>query len=122
MGHTVFVVEDDATVLRLVSVTLRAYGYDAITSSNAEGALEKLPDEMPDVIICDVQLPGMNGAQFTDLVKAAPLLTDTPVILMSAHDEPQQHAAQAFVSKPFDSLEMVRLVEELASALPGSTR
>jgi CheY-like chemotaxis protein len=52
MGHTVFVVEDNPTVLTMLSLALRASGHLAVLSSDAESALAKLPDEMPDVIIC----------------------------------------------------------------------
>jgi CheY-like chemotaxis protein len=57
----------------------------------------------------------MNGSEFAGLLKSAPPLADTPVILMSAYDEPRKHAAQAFVSKPFDPIDLINLVEELAS-------
>jgi CheY-like chemotaxis protein len=58
----------------------------------------------------------MNGADFTQTIKSSPSLADTPVILMSAYDEPRGHAADVFVSKPFDPIEVVQLVEVLASS------
>jgi CheY-like chemotaxis protein len=115
MRNRVLVVEDDPSLLMMLNVTLRSSGHAVVLSSDAERALERLPDESPDVILCDVNLPGMKGTQFTELVKSDPLLADTPVVLMSAYDEPQAHAADAFVSKPFDPIEVTELVEELAS-------
>jgi len=58
----------------------------------------------------------VNGAELTQLLKSAPLLADTPVILMIDDDEPRGHAADVFVSKPFDPIEVVQLVEVLASS------
>ena len=58
----------------------------------------------------------MNGAELTQLLKSAPLLADTPVILIIDDDEPRGHAADAFDSKPFDPIEVVQLVEVLASS------
>ncbi|TMF08762.1 MAG: response regulator [Chloroflexi bacterium] len=115
MQNTVLVVEDDPSLLMMLSVTLRSSGHTVVLSSDAELALETLPEESPDVILCDVNLPGMKGTEFTEIVKAAPHLADTPVVLMSAYDEPRNHAADAFVSKPFDPIEVTELVEELAS-------
>jgi CheY-like chemotaxis protein len=115
MGNTVLVVEDDSAVLTMLSVALRATGHSTALSCDAESALARLPDEDPDLILCDVNLPGMNGTEFTQIVKSAPLLADIPVVLMSAYKEPRKHAADAFVSKPFDPFELTQLVEELAS-------
>ena len=114
MGNTVLVLEDDPSLLMMLSVTLRSSGHEVVLSSDAELALETLPEESPDVILCDVNLPGMKGTEFTEIVKSTPLLADTPVVLMSAYDEPREHAADAFVSKPFDPIEVTELVEELA--------
>ena len=114
MGNTVLVVEDDPSLLMMLSVTLRSSGHEVVLSSDAELALETLPEESPDVILCDVNLPGMKGTEFTEIVKSTPLLADTPVVLMSAYDEPTSHAADRFVSKPFDPIEVTELVEELA--------
>jgi len=116
MDNTVLVVEDDPTVLTMLAFALRSSGYATLLRSDAESALEGLPDEKPNVILCDVNLPGMNGADFTQTIKSSPSLADTPVILMSAYDEPRGHAADVFVSKPFDPIEVVQLVEVLASS------
>ena len=113
--NTVLVVEDDSAVLMMLGAALKSTGHSTVLIDDAERALEVLPDENPDVILCDLRLPGMNGAEFAAIVKSAPVLADIPVILMSAYDEPKGHAADAFVSKPFDPFDVVQLVEELAS-------
>ncbi len=115
MGNTVLVLEDDPSLLMMLSVTLRSSGHEVVLSSDAELALETLPEESPDVILCDVNLAGMKGTEFTEIVKSTPHLADTPVVLMSAYDEPESHAADVFVSKPLDPIEVTELVEELAS-------
>jgi len=88
------VVEDDPTLLSMLAFALRASGHTPLLKSDAVTTLEELPDEAPDVILCDVHLPGMNGAEITQLLRSAPLLADT---------------------KPFGPMEVVELVEELAS-------
>ena len=93
MDNTVLVIEDDPKVLTMLAFALRSSGHATLLYSDAESALEGLPDEKPNVILCDVNLPGMNGADFTQTLKSSPSLADTPVILMSAYDEPRRHAA-----------------------------
>jgi CheY-like chemotaxis protein len=112
MSNTVLVVEDDSAVLNILGIALRSTGHSTVLSSDAESALERLPDKSPDIILCDVNLPGMNGAEFTMAIKSSQLLADTPVILMSAYDEPKDHGADAFVRKPFDPVEVIQLVDE----------
>jgi len=109
------VVEDDPTLLSMLAFALRASGHTPLLKSDAVTTLEELPDEAPDVILCDVHLPGMNGAEITQLLRSAPLLADTPVILISDDDEPFEHTADTLVTKPFGPMEVVELVEELAS-------
>lgn len=73
MGNTVLVVEDYPTLLSMLAYALRASGHTPLLKSDATTALEELPDEAPDVILCDVHLPGVIGAEFTLLLKSAPL-------------------------------------------------
>jgi CheY-like chemotaxis protein len=114
--NTVVVVEDDSAIITMLTIALGFTGDSTVLSvKDAESALDRLSNEKPEVILCDVKLPGMSGAEFTDIVKSAPALSSTPVILMSAHGEPEHHAADAFVSKPFDPYELAQLVEELAA-------
>src|SRR5439155_23396351 len=104
MQNTVMVVEDDPSLLMMLSVTLRSSGHPVVLSSDAELALETLPEESPDDILCDVNLPGMKATEFTAVVKAAPHLADPPGVLVSAYDEPRTRAADACGSKPFDPI------------------
>jgi CheY-like chemotaxis protein len=55
----------------------------------------------------------MDGAAFVEVVRSSDL-ANTPVILMSAYEEPEQHSAHTFLRKPFDPFEVVQLVEAMA--------
>jgi two-component system phosphate regulon response regulator PhoB len=112
MNATVLVVEDDPAMQRLLASVLQDSAIEPVLLSNAEDALRRLPQDLPNLILCDLNLPGMNGAAFIEALRASDL-AKTPVILMSAHDEPPQHSANLFVSKPFDPFVVVDLVEEM---------
>jgi len=99
---TCLVVEDEAPILRLVTLVLREMGFDALGAPDAESALQTLDSIKPDLIITDVRLPGMNGNELARQLRADPELAATPIILMSAFGEPPDHNGDAFLAKPFD--------------------
>ena len=72
MGTKVLVVEDNPSLLNMLGLTFRSSGYSTVLCPNAEAVLERVHNERPDAIICDVNLPGMAGTQFTDFVKLRP--------------------------------------------------
>jgi CheY-like chemotaxis protein len=113
LGVTGMVVEDDAATRRLLGYVLQTNDFQAILLDNAEDALERLPDEQPDVIVCDADLPGMDGRDFIQVLRSANLAA-APVILLNGNHE--QDSADAFLEKPFDPLELAQLVERLSSS------
>jgi two-component system phosphate regulon response regulator PhoB len=115
VGAIVLVVEDDPALRRLLGYILETNGLTPVLLGNAEDALERLPDEHPDVIICDVNLPGMQGTEFVEILRSGDLAA-TPVVLMSAYGEPEQHSADMYVGKPFEPFELAQLVERLSSS------
>ena len=114
----VLVVDDDADLLRLLSMRLAAAGYRVSGVDSAERALASLALERPQLVISDVQLPGIDGLQLFERIRDAhPAL---PVILLTAHGSiPDAVAATAqgvftYLTKPFDGKQ---LLEEVAKAL-----
>ena len=114
MGNTVLVLEDDPSLLMMLSVTLRSSGHEVVLSSDAELALETLPEESPDVILCDVNLPGMKGTEFTEIVKSTPHLADTP-----AHPQ-YSRPAQCVVRGPSSMPRWQRVRPGRIRRLPGA--
>jgi CheY-like chemotaxis protein len=113
MGAKVLVVEDDAAMRHMLGSVLNISDLEPVLLTSAEEALEWLPDEQPDVILCDLDLPGMNGDAFIEVVRSSDLAA-TPIILMSAYQEPKVHRADAFFAKPFDPFEVADLVQEMS--------
>jgi DNA-binding response OmpR family regulator len=113
MGAKVMIVEDDAATRRLLGYVLQANDLHPILLDNAEDALERLPDEQPNVIVCDADLPGMDGRDFIQVLRSGDL-AGTPVVLLNGKRE--QDSADEFLEKPFDALELAQLVERLSSS------
>ncbi|MFT3718102.1 sigma 54-interacting transcriptional regulator [Pseudorhodoferax sp.] len=112
------VVDDDADMLRLLSMRLTAAGYRVTAVGSAEAALNQLDIEPPQLVLSDVQLPGRDGLALFDLVRARhPAL---PVILLTAHGtipdavEATARGVFTYLTKPFDGK---ALLDKIAQAL-----
>jgi len=117
-GARLLVVDDDADLLKLLSMRLEAAGYDVTAVGSAEAALAQLDVQRPALVLSDVQLPGMDGlALFNTIRERHPAL---PVILLTAHGTiPDAVAATAqgvytYLTKPFDGR---ALLDTIAQAL-----
>lgn len=104
------VVDDEPAILRLVTLVLEGIGCETRSASDAEAALEIISEDVPDVLIADVRLPGMDGVELANQVKASREHSSPAVLLMSAYGEPSNHGCDGFLAKPFDIEDLVRLV------------
>ena len=118
----VLIVDDNATNLKLVRVLLTAEGFDVQVASDAEEALKILDCFVPQIILMDVQLPGMDGLELTRLLKADPRRRDIIIIALTAYamkgDDERARAAGAdgYLSKPVNTR---TLPSEIESYLAG---
>jgi two-component system cell cycle response regulator DivK len=109
MNHPamILVVEDNAGSLMLATVALEIEGYAVTGAESAEEARTLISRQRPDLILMDIQLPGMDGLEFTRELKADPATAAIPVIALTAHSMPlHERAAKAagcagFISKPW---------------------
>jgi two-component system response regulator GlrR len=119
------VVDDDADMLRLLSMRLQAAGYRVSTAASAESALAQLDRERPQLVISDVRLPGRDGlALFDEVHSRHPSL---PVILLTAHGtipdavEATRRGVFTYLTKPYDSKELLeRIAQALALGAPAA--
>ena len=114
----ILVVDDDADMLRLLSLRLKAAGHDVVAVGSAEAALAQLDIARPQLVLSDVRLPGRDGLALFDEVRARhPSL---PVILLTAHGtipdavEATSRGVFTYLTKPYDGKE---LLEKIAQAL-----
>ncbi len=121
---TILLVEDDPTSLKLTAKLLRAEGYLVHIASTAEQALTALSTEHPDLMLVDLQLPGMSGLELTREVKAAAGLRDVVVIALTActaqdtRQAAQQAGCNGYLTKPIDSRTLALRVHEFLNADP----
>ena len=109
----IMVVEDNAFDLKFLSETLKKAGYQVRSASDGELALRSLQAKLPDLILLDINLPGMKGVELCRRLKADPETRDLPVIFISAADEIdlKVKALEAggidYITKPIEPLEVL---------------
>ena len=102
----VLVIEDNAANMKLASLLLRNAGHTVLCALDAETGLTMARVDMPDLILMDIQLPGMDGLAATALLKRDPVTAAIPVIALTAmamkEDEEKSKVAgcDAYIAKP----------------------
>jgi two-component system alkaline phosphatase synthesis response regulator PhoP len=81
---TILVVDDNSTLLHLMSLTLQSMGYKPITAANGNEGVEKAIFDKPDLMLLDVMLPDMDGPQVAKILRHEPTTKDIPIIAISA--------------------------------------
>lgn len=108
-GERILIVDDNATNLKLVAYLMKANGYQVDTALNAEAAIEAIGAHHPDLILMDIQLPGIDGLELTRRLKANPATRDIVIVAVTAYamkgDQDKALAAGCddYVTKPIDT-------------------
>lgn len=108
-GERILIVDDNATNLKLVAYLMKANGYAVDTALEAEAALDAIARHPPDVILMDIQLPGIDGLELTRRLKADPDTRDIVIIAVTAYamkgdlDKALAAGCDDYITKPIDT-------------------
>jgi CheY-like chemotaxis protein len=125
MAARILIVDDNAVNLKLASALLELEGYEVAQAADAEQAQEMLAGVLPDLILMDIALPGMDGLALTRKLKADERLKHIPVVALTAFamkgDEEKARAAgcEGYITKPIDTR---ALAEQIARVLGDRAR
>ena len=109
MAKKVLLIDDDESILELLRLNLAAKGFDVSIANGGKNGLEKAASIMPDAIVMDVQMPGMNGWDACKLLKSEVRTKAVPILFISGSEEVEaskiskECGGAAFISKPFDT-------------------
>jgi two-component system cell cycle response regulator DivK len=123
---TILIVEDNATNMKLSSFLLESADYTVLMATNAEIGLTLAREHHPDLILMDIQLPGMDGLTATSALKADVATRDIPVIALTAlamkGDEERIRAAgcDGYIAKPLDYKDFLATIKARLAAVPTS--
>jgi len=115
MPHKVLVVDDENSILRLVTFNLEKEGFRTIVANNGNEALAKINTEQPDLVILDLMLPGLDGLEVCRRVRREGL--PVAVIMLTAKDQEIDRVlglelgADDYITKPFSPRELVARVK-----------
>ena len=119
MSKRLLVVDDEAKLLRAVAMCLRSEGYEVVTARSGAEALVRLTEAIPDLILTDIRMPGMDGHALARSLRASPRTDMIPIIFLTAKDTREDRIAgfrtgvDAYVTKPFDTEEMLAIVSSI---------
>lgn len=116
---TILVIDDEPAIVDILSSILEDEGYDVLTAHNGREGLVRIAETLPDLIVCDVMMPLLDGRDMCRTLQKNSTHARIPVILMSAARDAGSRADcnyAAFVPKPFD---LDGILTTIARFLPG---
>lgn len=112
----VLVVDDEQAILRFISILLKHYGFEAITTTNGLDAITLIKDKQPDVVLLDILMPELSGHEVFERIRS---FSQVPVIAFSANREALLKAVNMgfndSISKPFDPQALVVKIESVVN-------
>jgi len=115
--NKLLLIDDDPNLVLLVKDYLEYRGYEVMTAENGYDALQVLAKETPQMVICDVMMPEMDGYTFVKHIRSDPKTSWLPVLFLSAKGQSQDRiqglntGADVYMVKPFEPEELVAQIE-----------
>ena len=121
MSKRLLVVDDEPNLLRAVAACLRGEGFDVVTARSGAEALIRVAETVPDLVVSDIRMPGMDGYQLARQLRASSRTALTPVVFLTAKDETADRiegfrtGVDAYLTKPFEPDELVAVIRSILS-------
>ena len=121
MSKKVMIIDDSGSLRAVVKLTLQKAGYDTLEAVDGKDACSKLNGDEIHLIVCDVNMPNMDGLSFLRHLKSTTNYRLTPVIMLSTESQHAKKAegkaagARAWITKPFQPSTLVAAVDKLCA-------
>ncbi|MGA3065301.1 MAG: response regulator [Tepidisphaeraceae bacterium] len=118
----ILVADDESHILNVVSLKLRNAGFEVITASDGQEALELAQSERPDLLITDYHMPQLSGLELCQRLKQDPATAKIPTIMLTARgyqldtQDTEQNGILRMLSKPFSPRHLLSTVNEVLAA------
>ena len=117
MNNKIYIVEDETDILELLRLLLAQAGYNTEGFTGAKAMLNRLDEQIPDLIILDLMLPDLDGMEACRIIKNRPEWETIPIIMLTARTDVEdrvrglEYGADDYITKPFASSELVARVK-----------
>jgi two-component system chemotaxis response regulator CheY len=117
---TIMTVDDSASLRQMVSLVLQGAGYRVVEAVDGVDALSKLKSQEVHFFLSDINMPNMNGLEFTRQVRALPQYRFVPIVLLTTESHPEKKlegkaaGATAWIVKPFNPDQLLAVVKKVA--------
>ncbi|MDI1484011.1 ATP-binding protein [Polyangium sp. y55x31] len=123
-GHRILVIDDEPDVLEMLSSYLSSRGATVLVAASAAEGLGKIKESRPDVVVCDIGMPGQDGYGFIEELRSSSPAegSATPVVALTAYARPEDrsrailHGFDTHVAKPLDPGELASVIERLSTS------
>lgn len=119
MAHRVLVVEDEPENRLFIGLMLRTEGYEVVEAEDGPTALRRLAEEpLPDLVLLDVMMPGLNGWQVFERIRADERCRSLPVVMLTALaqradvERAVELGVDGYLTKPFEPVDLIHTIEE----------
>jgi len=122
MSKNILVVDDSGTVRQQVTMALKQAGFETTEAVDGQDGISKISSSNIDMVICDVNMPNMNGLEMVEAVKAKPEHKALPVIMLTTEGQPsmikraKEAGAAGWIVKPFDANQLIATAKHLTGA------
>jgi len=116
---TILTVDDSASLRQMIAVVLRGSGYTVVEAVDGKDALSKVTGQKFDLVLTDVNMPQMDGLEFTRQLRAMPQYKFTPIVLLTTESHADKKlqgkaaGATAWIIKPFDPDQLLAVVKKV---------
>ena len=123
----ILLVDDELNILKVVTKRLEVAGCQVAVAMDGETALMKVREAPPDLIVLDLMLPKINGYEVCTRLKQHPRYRHIPIVMFTAKTQEQDYwkgkecGADAYLTKPYSSGDLLQLVDRFAKALATSS-
>lgn len=123
MSKRLLIVDDEPNLLRAVAACLKAENYDVSTARSGREALLQLAESIPDLIVSDIRMPGMDGYQLARQLRGSPRTALVPIVFLTAKDQTADRiegfraGIDAYLTKPFEPEELIAVVNAILNRI-----